>query len=178
VSGEQKHVRALASAARDRGDIGTLLAFLTGTDAAARDTAVYNLGKLGDPAAAKPVARLLNSRDDGVRILVLRALRRIGDESVVPEVYETAASDESFLVRITAMETLGSLGDRRAVRLLGSALHDDQMRDPRWFRKWAAKRLIELRGKEAIPDLARARQSAGLIGRWRLSRAIRTLERI
>jgi HEAT repeat protein len=178
LANDQKHVVVFAAEARERGDIETLLALLTGTNALGRESAVYNLGRLGDPAAAAPLARLLNARDDGMRILVLDALRRIGEDSVAPDVHEVAVGDESFLVRITAIETLGALGDPRAVPLLGSALHAKDMRYPRWFRKWAAKRLVEFEGKAAIPDLVMARRRAGPIGRWRLARAIRTLERL
>ncbi|MHB8643140.1 MAG: HEAT repeat domain-containing protein [Gaiellaceae bacterium] len=97
---------------------------------------------------------------------------------MIPDVYESAVEDASFLVRVTAMKTLGTLGDRRAVELLGSALNEEGVPDPRWFRNWASKVLIELGGVEAIPNLEAALRDAGPIGRLRLKRAIRTLERL
>jgi HEAT repeat protein len=173
-----KHIRVFANDARERGDVDSLLALLTSTDVAARETAIYNLGKLGDSTASEPLKRFLNSNDQGVRILVLRALARIGDRSVIPDVYESAVEDASFLVRVTAMKTLATLGDRRAVELLGSALNEEGVPDPRWFRNWASKVLIELGGVGAIPNLEAALRDAGPIGRLRLKRAIRTLKRL
>lgn len=130
-----KHIQVFASDARKRGDVDALLGLLTSTESAARETAIVNLGKLGDPIAVKPLTRFLNARDPGTRISVLRALGRISDESAVPDVFETASGDQAFLVRITAMETLGALGDQRAAPLLGAALHAPDIRYPRWFRK-------------------------------------------
>ena len=66
----------------------------------------------------------------------VRDIARIGDAAVIPDVHEIAATDSSFRVRIVAMETLGAFGDPRAVQMIGSAVHEENVPNRRWFRKW------------------------------------------
>jgi HEAT repeat protein len=174
--GRSKHASLRAAAARERGDVDALIAMLESTDPTSRRSAVANLADPRFGSAVDPLTRMLQAKDEHVRIGALKALAEIGDKSVTSAVHELAVSDPSFGVRMTAMSTLGSLGDRRAVTLIGSAIGQPDVTWPRWYRSWAAKRLTELGGTEAFADLEAARRGAGPIGRWRLRRAIRALK--
>jgi hypothetical protein len=79
-------------------------------------------------------------------------------------------------VRATAIETLASLGDRRAAALLGKLVREEAF-STRFNTKWATTLLVELGGTEAIPDLEASVKSAGALRRWRLRRAITALRK-
>ncbi|MGZ6617949.1 MAG: HEAT repeat domain-containing protein [Solirubrobacteraceae bacterium] len=155
-----------------------LLEFLTDTDWLARSAGAQNLGELRDPRAVTALTRCLQAADDGLRISALKALAKIGDPSVVPEVFEAATGDESFGVRATAAETLGRLGDRRAIGVLARMLTDPSQPCPQSYFKWGTRLLVELDGVEAIGDLERATPSAGLRRRMQLKRTIRALRNL
>jgi HEAT repeat protein len=110
--------------ARQRGDVAYLVAALSGSDSLTRGAAARSLGHT---KAVKPLIRSLRSSDDGLRVNALRALRRIGDESAIPAVHKLATGDGALGVRVSAMLTLGSLGDRRAIELLASLLVDPDL---------------------------------------------------
>jgi hypothetical protein len=76
------------------------------------------------------------------------------------------------------MSTLGALGDPRAAGLIAETLRRGASRWPRWYRKWAAKKLVELGDVAAVADLEEAATRGDLLGRWRLRRASRVLKRI
>ncbi|MDQ2984250.1 MAG: HEAT repeat domain-containing protein [Actinomycetota bacterium] len=150
------------------------------TDRIGRYAAARHLGDMQSREAVEPLLSRLQARDEFLRNSAVIALRKIGDRRVLAAVFEVATEDSSFRVRTNAMETLGALGDRRAVGLIGSTLSKAEI--PflyrRWYRKWASAELVKLEGIEAIGDLRRARRGAGPIGRWRLWRAIRTLKKL
>src|ERR1700726_2366564 len=112
-------------AAREARDIASLIDALNDTDSLIRGSAARSLGLLGDPTAVEPLLRLLDANDDGLRVNALRALRGIGDDAAVPGVYEVASGPSPLGVKTSAILTLGSLGDRRAVGLLTSLLTGD-----------------------------------------------------
>jgi hypothetical protein len=89
-----------------------------------------------------------------------------------------AIADTSCGVRLTAMSTLGTLGDPRAVGLIGATLCSGDNPWPRWHRKWAAKKLVELGDVAAVSDLEDAATRGDLLGRWRLRRASRALKKM
>ena len=134
-----KHASPRAAAARERGDVEALIAMLGSTDPTSRRSAVANLADPRFGSAVDPLARMLQAKDEHVRIGVLKTLVEIGDKSVTSAVYEMAVGDASFGVRVTAMSTLGSLGDRRAIALIGTTLRQPDLPWPRWYRSWAAK---------------------------------------
>jgi HEAT repeat protein len=173
-----EHSTVAAFEARERGDVDFLLRLLADVDPLGRSAAAQNLGDLGTKRAVEPLVRCLQATHEGLRISALKALAKIGDTSVVPEVLEIATGDDSFGVRATAAETLGRLGDRRAASVLGAMFGESDIPSPGSFRKWAARLLLELGGTEAIPDLEVAISSAGLLGRWRLRRTINALREL
>jgi HEAT repeat protein len=164
-----------ADDARKRGDIEFLLALLSDTDRASRRTAVSKLGQMGDRRAVKPLIRSLLSADVQTQIGAIKSLARIGDPAAVPDLHEVATGSDPFAVRIEAARALGLLGDSRGAELICSMIWDDHNPYGRRYRRWAAKRLVELDATDAIGDLERATEGAGAIGGWHLKRAIRTL---
>lgn len=164
-----------ADEARKRGDIDFLLALLTDTDRASRRTAVSKLGQLRDRRAVNPLIRCLRSADPQTQIGAIKSLAKIGDATAVPDLHDVASGSERFGVRIEAALALGLLGDPRGAELISSMMWDERNPYGRRYRSWAAKRLVDLRAAGAVPDLERAKNGAGVIGRWNLRRAIRTL---
>jgi HEAT repeats len=157
--------------ARKRGDLAALLDLLAGTDQATRWAAAQQLGKLGDPAAVAPLIRRLDAADDGLRVSAIRALAAIGEASAVPSLVEAATGDPASGVRVTAIEALALMGDPRGGEMLAmlaidpsSVLGTSQRRFEDFpgdaydhIRRWAMKRLRELRPIGAIEVLAAAR---------------------
>jgi len=164
--------------ARKRGDIDFLLGLLTDTDWLARSAAAQNLGELRDPRAVTALTRCLQAADGGLRISALKALAKIGDGRVIPEVFETAFGDELFGVRATAAETLARLGDRRGIALLTRMLTDPTEKCPQSYFNWGTRLLVDLKGVEAIPDLEDAALSAGFRRTLRIRRTIRALRSV
>jgi twitching motility protein PilT len=62
-------------------------------------TAVGSLGAIGDPRALRPIAGLLSDPAAEVRLEVLNALEKFGDERVLPLVEKCASLDPSLEVR-------------------------------------------------------------------------------
>jgi HEAT repeat protein len=175
-SGNSRYRSSKARQARERGDVETLLVMLTGADRGEQLAAVANLGDSNDERVVGALVRCLRTRDERLRIGALNALASLGETAAVPQIFEIATEDDSFGVRVTAMGALGTLGDPRATELIASTLHRADNQWPRWYRKWASKKLVELDAKSSVPDLERARRGAGPLDRWRLNRAIRTLK--
>jgi HEAT repeat protein len=164
-----------AHAARDAGDVESLLEMLVGTDLMGRRSAALALGDLGSRQAVTPLIRCLAARDDPLRISALKALASIGDQEAVEAVFETAVDDESFGVRATAAQTLVRMGDPRAVDVLGSMLLEDFRRRPMLYPGWAVKLLVETADPRAIPKLEEAARHARPLQKLRLRRAIHRL---
>jgi HEAT repeat protein len=173
-----EHSTVAAYEARQRDDVDFLLRLLASGDQLGRSAAAQSLGDLRSERAVEPLVRCLQATDEGLRVSALKALAKIGDTSVVPQVFEIATGEDSFGVRATAAETLGRLGDRRAASVLGAMFRESDSPSPGSYRKWAVKLLVELGGTEAIPDLEAARTGVGPLGRWRLRRAITALRRL
>jgi len=74
-----------------------------------RQDAAYVLGKMGDPAAVKPLCLAMHNPDPLLRLLCVEALGRIGD----PEAYDTlrqALGDRDSTVAAAARKALKQLG--------------------------------------------------------------------
>jgi HEAT repeat protein len=156
--------------------VDTLLSLLGSTDRRDRIAAVANLRQANDPRAVAALRRCLQARDERLRIGALKALEQVADRNVLADVFEAATADASFGVRVTAMSTLSAFGDPRAVGLIGETLRRGDDRWPRWYRKWAAKKLVELGGVAAVADLEEAATRGDILGRWRLRRAAKALK--
>jgi HEAT repeat protein len=165
-----------AHAARDAGDVESLLEMLVGTDLMGRRSAALALGDLGARQAVTPLIRCLAARDEPLRIGALKALASIGDQEAVDAVFETAVGDESFGVRATAAQSLVRLGDPRAVDVLSPLLLEDVSKHVMSYPKWAVKLLVETGDPRAIPMLEEAARHARPLIKLRLRRAIHRLE--
>lgn len=165
-------------AARDAGDVESLLTMLAGTDLMGRRLAALALGDLRTARAVVPLTRCLHARDEPLRNAALKALASIGDRGAVEAVFEAAVTDESFGVRATAAQTLARLEDPRAVEVLGSMLLEVPGRYARSFPKWAAKELVAIGDPRAVPMLDEAALSARGLTKVRLRRAMRRLKSV
>jgi HEAT repeat protein len=114
---------AAAALARIRSPKATqaLLARLGDEDLTVRRAVVSALGEIGDARAAGPLVQLLG--DPGLETSALEALRRMGAASL-PEL-ERAFAASSAESRRLIVDLVGKLEERRARRLLLSALTDD-----------------------------------------------------
>jgi HEAT repeat protein len=104
------------------------------------------LVRIGAPAVESLIAALRGSRDWEVYMCEMsaQALVDIGAPAVEPLI--AAVGDEDVLVRWTAVEALGKIGDKRAVASLVSALDDRAVRQ-------AASEALDLLGwKPDMPE--------------------------
>lgn len=188
--------------ARERGDLATLLDLLVDTDYQTRWAAAQQLGKLGNPAAVPALIRALGAADDGLRVSAIKSLAMIADPAALTALVEVAHSDPASGVRVTAADALAKLGDPRGIdMLLALALDpapemiltsDRNFRAAeggRFFarfmsgtdaeiahtRRWALKRLRELRATEALTRIDAAPRPRSLRTRLALSRTRRAL---
>ena len=175
-SGYSKHASLRAREARERGDLDTLLELLSSSDRLERIYAVANLGDADDPRVRAALVRCLQSSDDQLRIGALKAFANLGAQDAVEDVFDLAVGDTSAEVRVTAIQTLVTLRDRRATEPILTMLRRDDLPWPRWYGKWASKALVELDAVDAIPALE-AMRVTGLVTRLRLRRTIRLLKR-
>jgi HEAT repeat protein len=95
-----------------------------------------------------PIAKLLKSKEAGVRKTVVAALGYMGVPESLP-LLTGALDDKSESVRMTAAEALGRLGNPDAIKPLISALGDKD----EWVRMSAATSLGQLNAQDAIKPL-------------------------
>ncbi|WP_405808687.1 HEAT repeat domain-containing protein [Streptomyces sp. NBC_00210] len=137
-----------------RGATAHAVADLGRWGAVRRGRAAEVLGQLSHRPAAPPLCRLLNDRDPEVRLVTARALGRIGEPSVVPQLLDclygprtvppavvtralTSFGPEALrsiaaglehpepLVRAVAIETLGAIGGVSRTAEIARALSED-----------------------------------------------------
>ena len=82
--------------------------------------AVYCLGETRDPRGVNVLCSKLNDSDPVVQRMAVRALGKIGDNSVTPLLVSVLLDGENYhrSVRSGAASALGRLGDARALRAL------------------------------------------------------------
>jgi HEAT repeat protein len=160
------------------GDVETLLDLLGSTKRLERVYAVANLGETDDPRVRVALLRCLSASDDNLRVGALKALTKLAVVDAVPDMYEVATTDESDGVRVTAIQGLIALDDPRGVGLAVEMLGRSDLPWPRWYGRWATKKVVELGAVEAVPGLERAARVQGPITRLRIRRAIRALRRL
>jgi HEAT repeat protein len=146
-----------------------------------RGSAALALGRLKAREAVPALARNLRVNSDLDRNAAVIALCRIGDAAAAPAPLDVALHDESWGIRTCAIDALATLGDPRGVQLLaqlalnprpllaGAIRSFDAMPRPlarrpsiHWTRRWALRRLRQLRAIDTIELLEPA-------SRWRLS---------
>lgn len=105
--GGSEAVARLAGVAEDPGETGSV-----------RFRAITLLGDLGDPAAAEPLMRVLESdleRRTGLWAAAIPALGRLGDRRALPLLVRCLENrEEDWLGREMSARALGELGDIRA----------------------------------------------------------------
>jgi len=75
---------------------------------------IDTLGRLSDPCAFEAVAALLGQGDSSVRYKVVRALKQFDDVRALP-LLQTVLTDENYMVRWAAVDTLVFLAERHAL---------------------------------------------------------------
>jgi len=178
------------AAKRDR-NVPYLLDSLIDTNQLVRWFSARALGDLRIEEAVGPLLRgALQSPDEIFQSTCLRALEKIGDRSVVPELYQLASEERPFGVKTSALRTLAALGDRRAILLMAEIIVDPDLLGtysmptsvPRIAigpaKRWTAKQIVAFRGVEAIPILETGSRRLGLRDRLRVSRLLQTLRRM
>jgi HEAT repeat protein len=161
----------------EAGDVDFLLNLLTSTDRFGRIAAAQRLGDLRSRRALEPLLRCLNASDELMRVSALRALAKIGDGRAADAIAAIGENDDSFPVRLTAAEALVALGDDRDREVLIQMIRDAPRSDHR-ARKWALRKLVEIRATEAIPALESAKEAASGLDRLRIMRALRRLRSV
>lgn len=81
---------------------------------------ILNLGEMGDPQAIDPLINVLKSQHrDDTREFVTYALGSIGDPEANEALGIVARDDkEPYIIRETAVNSLGKIGDSQAIKLL------------------------------------------------------------
>ncbi len=140
----------LGDTAINSGAVQPLIARLDDRQAEVRAAAAGALGTLEAEAAAQPLANLLMTNRIGATAEIATALQRIGRPSIEP--LSPALDHPDLDVRLTATQTMATIGTEDAVVPLGRALADDEAR----VRRAAADALRNLADERVLPQLATA----------------------
>ncbi len=89
---------------------------LYGRDAAARRNAAMVLGKLGEPGAVQILARVMNNRDEGLRLQALESMAQLGSREAMQELQFIAHSGLGAM-EVLAITALGSTEDGRFIKM-------------------------------------------------------------
>ena len=117
-----------------------------------RINAAYGLGELRDPEGISALIDALHEQDETMKIVASNALVKIGSEAVEPLVLAVLSRPVRHF-RSFAIETLGQLGDRRAVESLITLLQDTEI-------SWeAASALGRIGDPKALAPLIKALDS-------------------
>ena len=109
--------------------------------------AAETLGEIRDLRAIKPLINTLNDENNGVRSNSIIALVKIGEPTV--ELLINVLTDKEGQIRGQAAETLGEIGDLRAVIPLISTLKDENP----WVRMTAVNALGNIGDARAVEPL-------------------------
>ena len=140
----------LAETALEGNAVQPLIAQLDDDRPEVRAAAASALGVLGDPVAAQPLADLLLTNRIGATAEIAGALEKLGPPAIAP--ITPALKHPDIDVRLTATQTLASIGTEAAVLPLGSALTDQEVK----VRRAAADALRNLADPRVLPVLADA----------------------
>jgi hypothetical protein len=162
-----------AYGARQRIDAAHLVDALAVADVRVRQSAAIYLGQIRERAAVGPLLRLLDARDEPLRIIAIKSLADINDPAAGPRLLELARDpSEPLPTRTTAMVALARLRNPGAVEALSGLLGHPK----RSYRRWALRQVAEIGDPRAVPALHRAAAATGLLERRRIERVIRKLE--
>lgn len=93
-------------------------------DSSAASSAAEKLGKLGHPGAVEPLVKAMKMRSEMVASAAARALGDLHDRTAVMALIEVAKTHDEAIVRTAAIQSLGMIGDSRAVAPLAQILDD------------------------------------------------------
>jgi len=127
-----------------------LIASLSDSRPEVRAAAAQALGAIGDPVAAAPLANLLMTNRVGATAEIAGALEKLGTPAIAP--LTPALKSPELDVRLTATQTLATIGTPQAVEPLGVALADPEVK----VRRAAASALRNLADMRVLPALANA----------------------
>ncbi len=140
----------LGDVARDNGAVEPLIAQMQHERSEVRASAAEALGRLEDPAAAGPLVDLLLTNRIGATAEIAVALERIGRAAIEP--ITPALDHPEVEVRLTAAQTLATIGTSESVIPLGRALGDPEVK----VRRAAASALRHLADERVLDQVAAA----------------------
>ncbi len=143
-------IGGLGETALAAGAVQPLIASLSDSRAEVRAAAAQALGAIGDPVAAAPLANLLMTNRVGATAEIAGALEKLGAPAIAP--LTPALKHPELDVRLTATQTLATIGTPQAVEPLGVALADQEVK----VRRAAANALRNLADQRVLPALATA----------------------
>ncbi|HJT27272.1 MAG TPA: HEAT repeat domain-containing protein [Pyrinomonadaceae bacterium] len=123
VSGRIKALEQLVSK-DDAGVLEDLLQALQDKSPSVRSAAAEFLGDLNHKSAITPLIKTLSDRSSEVRMSAIRSLGTLLTGSKCPRQLIRMLEDPNVLVRIEAAESLGAIGDRKALPALWRAIND------------------------------------------------------
>ena len=87
-----------------------------------------NLGRLENGDSKEPLLKLLNNKNESIRLLAIKNLAKIGDISLLEIFLKFAQQDESTEVRRESVSAIGRLRNEKAIPILIKLLSD---KDPK-----------------------------------------------
>jgi HEAT repeat protein len=126
-----------------------LLELLDDENGNAREAAVYSLMSFGGDIPVK-VARLLQDKEDYVRVAAIRLLNEKLDPRTSGDILTALQKDKSGNVRAIAARALGALKDKNALDALMEAVTEDT---DNFVREESALSLGKIGDAKAIPAL-------------------------
>lgn len=122
------HRRLAAEALREKNDpvrINALLAAVRGKDLLARVSAVHDLGQIDDPRITQELLELFRDPEPEVRLVAAQVLAERDDSP--PAHFVGLLQDNSYEVRLAAVQFLGRIRHRQIVELLVPLLSDQEV---------------------------------------------------
>jgi HEAT repeat protein len=132
-------------------------------DIRVRNEAIQTLGKLRSRGAIRMLCDLLTDKDEEIRFLALRTLGDTGDKMAVPHILpflqkkRKVKGQKSDILRQTAIEVLGRIGDPEAIPILLDLLRSRAV--SKKGGEVIRKRLVEALGAIRDPELEEVFQS-------------------
>jgi len=133
---------------RDLASVPGLMAQCAASEAAIRQSATLDLGRIGDPKTAPVLIRALKDNDEKVRINALLGLGWMQSKEAVPELIALIGG-EDLMLRRRAAQALGQIGDSRAITPLLGIIGDKDC-------DTAVNAILSLgwlKAKEAVPEM-------------------------
>lgn len=153
-------------------------------DDAAREHAVEELARIGDPSVIPALRKALGDSSYGVRMAAIKALGEMGPAAVEPLLHALQFA-EDVKVRQKAANALGRIGDPRAVDALIEARRGSfesakgyRMQSPEVAQDavWALGQIGDPRAVGPLADVARSGQDS-ILG-WSVGQAVDGIRRI